>query len=72
MRRQVSYQWRLRLVMAEHGMFATTDLVPLLAERSIELSASQVCIGSSPGCRSGCPCRCWQRWATSSRSTQAC
>jgi DNA-binding Xre family transcriptional regulator len=42
MRRHASYQWRLRLVMAEHGMFATTDLVPLLAERGIELSASQV------------------------------
>jgi DNA-binding Xre family transcriptional regulator len=42
MRRHVSYQWRLRLVMAEHGMFATTELVPLLAERGIELSASQV------------------------------
>jgi hypothetical protein len=42
MRRRVSYQWRLRLLMAEHGMFATTDLVPLLAERGIELSVSQV------------------------------
>ena len=41
-RRNVSYQWRLREVMAEHGMFATTDLVPLLADRGIELSASQV------------------------------
>jgi hypothetical protein len=28
--------------MAEHGMFATTELVPLLADRGIELSASQV------------------------------
>jgi DNA-binding Xre family transcriptional regulator len=42
MRRQASYQWRLRQVMAERGMFATTDLVPLLAERGITLSASQV------------------------------
>lgn len=42
MRQRVSYQWRLRLLMAEHGMFATTDLAPLLAERGIELSASQV------------------------------
>ena len=41
-RRNVSYQWRLREVMAAHGMFATTDLVPLLNDRSIELSASQV------------------------------
>lgn len=42
MRRKVSYQWRLRQVMAEHGMFATTDLVAPLAERGIDLSASQV------------------------------
>lgn len=42
MKRQVSYQWRLRHVMAEHGMFSTTELVPLLAERGITLSASQV------------------------------
>lgn len=41
-KRQVSYQWRLRNVMAEHGMFATTELVPRLAERGITLSASQV------------------------------
>lgn len=42
MRRQISYRWRLREVMAENGMFATVDLVPLLAERDITLSASQV------------------------------
>ena len=41
-RRQVSYQWRLREVMAQRGLFATTELVPLLAERGISLSASQV------------------------------
>jgi hypothetical protein len=41
-RRRVSYQWRLREVMAEHKMYATTELVPLLAERGINLSASQV------------------------------
>lgn len=42
MRRQVSYRWRLREIMAEHGMFATSDLVPLLAERGVVLSSSQV------------------------------
>ena len=42
MRRRVSYQWRLRQVMAEHSMFATTDLVAPLAERGVDLSASQV------------------------------
>ena len=41
-RRRVSYQWRLREVMAEHKMYATTELVPLLAERGVYLSASQV------------------------------
>ena len=41
-KRQVSYRWRLREVMAEHGMFATTELVPLLSARGICLSPSQV------------------------------
>ncbi|MHA6631124.1 helix-turn-helix domain-containing protein [Pseudonocardia sichuanensis] len=40
--RTVSYTWNLRRLMAEHGMFATTDLVPLLAERGIELHYTQV------------------------------
>ncbi|MFD6064847.1 helix-turn-helix domain-containing protein [Rhodococcus wratislaviensis] len=42
MKRQVSYQWRLREVMAAHGMFTITDLVPLLVDRGINLSVSQV------------------------------
>src|SRR5260370_9928921 len=41
-RRKASYQWRLRKVMADRGMFTTTELVPHLAERGITLSASQV------------------------------
>ena len=41
-KRTVSYQWRLRAVMAQHSMYATTELVPLLAERGVVLSASQV------------------------------
>jgi DNA-binding Xre family transcriptional regulator len=41
-RRAVSYQWRLRQVMAEHRLYATTELVPLLADRGVLLSASQV------------------------------
>lgn len=40
--RRVGYDWKLRQVMAEHGMFQTTDLIPHLAERGIELSAVQV------------------------------
>lgn len=42
MRRQVEYRWRLREIMAGRGLFTTTQLTPLLAERGIELSASQV------------------------------
>lgn len=42
MKRKVGYSWRLREIMAQHGMFATTELVPLLADRGIKLSASQV------------------------------
>ena len=41
-KRQVSYQWRLREVMAAHGLFNATDLVPLLAERGVQLSREQV------------------------------
>jgi hypothetical protein len=40
LRRRVAYQWRLREVMATRGLFTTTELVPLLAERGITLSAS--------------------------------
>lgn len=40
--RRLDYRWRLREVMATRGMFSTTDLRPLLAQRGIELSASQV------------------------------
>lgn len=42
MKRRVSYQWRLRAVMTEHGMFSTTDLIAPLRDRGIDLSASQV------------------------------
>jgi DNA-binding Xre family transcriptional regulator len=42
MTRTVGYHWRLRQVMAEHDLWKTTDLVPLLAERGITLSAAQV------------------------------
>ena len=42
MNRRVSYQWKLREIMATRGLFTTTHLAPLLAERGIELSASQI------------------------------
>jgi DNA-binding Xre family transcriptional regulator len=39
---KLGYRWNLRLLMANQGMFATTELVPLLAERGVSLSAVQV------------------------------
>src|ERR1700758_196900 len=39
---KLDYRWNLRRVMAERGMFATTDLSAPLAKRGIELSSSQV------------------------------
>lgn len=40
--KKMGYQWRLRHLMAEHDMFQTSDLVPLLAERGVVLSREQV------------------------------
>jgi DNA-binding Xre family transcriptional regulator len=39
---KVGYHWHLRRLMAEAGMFATSELVPLLAERGVALSREQV------------------------------
>jgi len=39
---RLDYRWHLRTVMADRGMFATTDLIELLAQRGIHLSSSQV------------------------------
>ncbi|MFI0243072.1 helix-turn-helix domain-containing protein [Streptomyces sp. NPDC016845] len=39
---KLDYHWHLRKVMADRGMFSTTDLIPPLAERGISLSSSQV------------------------------
>lgn len=38
----VDYEWRLRVLMAEHGMFKAGDLAPRLAEHGVRLSDSQV------------------------------
>lgn len=40
--RKLGYLWNLRTLMATQGMFSTTDLAPLLAERGVVLSAAQV------------------------------
>ncbi|ROP37291.1 helix-turn-helix domain-containing protein [Saccharothrix texasensis] len=42
MKRQTSYKWRLREVMAAAGMFAATDLEPHLHDRGVTLSSVQV------------------------------
>ncbi|MEY8017411.1 helix-turn-helix domain-containing protein [Mycobacterium servetii] len=42
MKRRVDYAWRLPEIMAAHGMHNSTDLMPRLAERGIELSRPQV------------------------------
>ena len=39
MARKLDYRWHLRQVMAERGMFATTDLIDPLAARGIRLSS---------------------------------
>jgi DNA-binding Xre family transcriptional regulator len=40
--RKMGFEWHLRRLMAERGMFQTSDLVPLLAERGVHLSREQV------------------------------
>jgi DNA-binding Xre family transcriptional regulator len=42
MTRHIGYRWHLRQLMATHGMFQTTELGPLLAERGVSLSREQV------------------------------
>jgi DNA-binding Xre family transcriptional regulator len=41
-KREVDYNWRLAELMAAHGMHNSTDLIPLLAERGVQLSRPQV------------------------------
>ena len=40
--KKMGIRWNLRKLMAASDMFQTTDLVPLLAERGINLSREQV------------------------------
>jgi DNA-binding Xre family transcriptional regulator len=42
MKRQVDYSWRLAELMAAAGLHNSTELIPRLAERGIELSRPQV------------------------------
>lgn len=42
MTKKMGYQWMLRERMAERGLWKTTEIAPLLAERGIHLSAAQI------------------------------
>jgi DNA-binding Xre family transcriptional regulator len=42
MTKKMGYRWLLRERMAEHGLWKTTDLAPLLADRGIHLSPAQI------------------------------
>lgn len=42
MAQKLDYSWHLRRIMADRGMFQTTDLIRPLIERNITLSSSQV------------------------------
>ena len=42
MSRHASMQWNLRQVMADRGIFQTSELVPLLAERGVHISREHV------------------------------
>ena len=39
---KLDFRWHLRELMANRGMFSTTELRPLLAQREVQLSPSQV------------------------------
>lgn len=38
----IEYEWRLRDVMSESGMYKTTSLIKALEERGVQMSSSQV------------------------------
>ena len=38
----IDYEWRLRPLLAEHGVYTAAQLAPLLAEQGVKLSETQV------------------------------
>jgi DNA-binding Xre family transcriptional regulator len=40
--RRISFRWNLRTIMAQRNLWKTTELMPLLKARGINLSESQV------------------------------
>ena len=69
--RKMGVRWNLRALMADRGMFATSDLVPLLAERGVHLSREQVYRLVTAARRSGCRWTRSRRSATSSAAPRA-
>ena len=49
-RQTITYSWRLREIMAARSLHNISDLIPLLTERGVNLSASQIyrLVGSRP------------------------
>jgi DNA-binding Xre family transcriptional regulator len=41
-KQKMGYRWHLRRLMADHDMYSTAELVPMLAERGVVLSREQV------------------------------
>jgi hypothetical protein len=39
---EFDYEWRLRILLAERGIWSHSELIPLLAERGVRLSNTQV------------------------------
>lgn len=50
MNRKIEYRWRLREIMAARGMNNISDLLPLLVDRGVTLSDSQIyrLVGQKP------------------------
>lgn len=50
MNRRIEYKWRLREIMAARGMNNISDLLPLLVDRGVTLSDSQIyrLVGQKP------------------------
>ncbi|BDZ50500.1 hypothetical protein GCM10025867_48360 (plasmid) [Frondihabitans sucicola] len=40
--RRIGFHWKLRAVMAQHNLWKSTDLMPLLKSRGVNLSESQI------------------------------
>ena len=71
MSRHVRMQWNLRQVMADRGLFQTSELMPLLAERGIHVSREHVyrLVTRTPNASTStswppCVTRCRARWTT--------